>query len=330
MSLGYVSNIYVHLLYDYLENRGFKADKVLGEQRPDLGDGGIGRYPISQWRNLLERAAKTLDDPLLGLHLGQTISPSSIGVLGYIILACANLGEALLRLQRFYRLVYDAERMEVRQEKDAIVLEWGLEYGRPGQLVDAAAITALVQIARDITNSQASPSYVGFINETPDDIQPYLEYFGCPVEFEKSNTVVRIPIRFLAASLRQPDAALLNILELQAASLLTSLPEADDYEQKVRHAMIRLARTTAPTIEAVSADLHTSVRTLQRRLSERQLNFQELLDDTRHRMAKDYLADRRLQLSEVAQLLGYSEQSAFNRAFKRWSGMTPRHWRGSL
>ena len=324
---GYVSTTYVHLLYNYLEQRGHDAEAVLGEARPELEDGGIGRYPMLRWRQLMERAAEHLDDRLLGLHLGQTISPAHIGVLGYAVLACSNLGEALLRLQRFYRLVYDAEPMQVHQEANAIALEWGLDYGRPGALVDDAAITALVQFARDITGEAASPSYVSFINPRPADVSAYEAYFGCEVAFDQPTTIVKFPIAFLASPLRQPDAGLLMILEQQASALLEKLPEADDYEQRVRHAVIRLARHATPGIENVAAELHSSVRTLQRRLSDRGLNFQDLLDDTRHRMACEYLGDQRLQLAEVAQLLGYSEQSAFNRAFKRWSGQTPRAWR---
>ncbi len=324
---GYVSSTYVQLLYAYLADKGLDAGSILGKPPPDTGDGGLGRYPISEWRELLETAAEKLGDPLLGLHLGQTISPAHIGVLGYIILACANLAEALLRLQRFYRLVYDAEPMQVRQEADAIVLQWGLDYGRPGELVDATAITALVQFARDITGKAASPSYISFINPEPENPAPYRDYFGCKVDFDQQTTIVKFPLNFLGSPLRQPDTGLLQILEQQAATLLDKLPEADDFEQQVRHAIIRLARIEAPSIERVASALHTSVRTLQRRLSDRNLNFQELLDDTRYRMAQDYLADRRLQLAEVAQLLGYSEQSAFNRAFKRWSGSTPRVWR---
>ena len=328
--LGYVSTVYVQLLYDYLQQHGHDAPALLGAPRPDVSDGGLGRYPIAQWRKLLERAEEALDDPLLGLHVGQTISPSHIGVLGYIILACANLGEAFVRLQRFYRLVYDAEPMQVRQASGTVQLEWGLNYGKPGQQVDACAITALVQFTRDITGEVASPSRVEFVNPAPDDPRPYRDYFGCPVTFERPNTVVEFPLQYLGTPLRQPDAGLLNILEQQASALLAQLPEADDYEQQLRHAVIRLARSRPPTVEAVAEELHTSVRTLQRRLGERGLNFQELLDDTRYRMAREYLSDRRLQLSEVAQLLGYSEQSAFNRAFKRWSGQTPRTWRQVL
>lgn len=327
---GFISNTYVQLLYAYLADQGLDAVALLGRPCPDASDGGLGRYPMAEWRQLLETAAQALHDPLLGLHLGQSISPSHIGVLGYTILACANLGEALLRLQRFYRLVYDAEPMQVQQQDDAISLEWGLDYGRPGELVDTTAITALVQFARDITGQQASPSYVSFINPAPADIGPYKAYFRCALAFDQPTTIVRFPVVFLASPLRQPDAGLLAILEQQATNLLQKLPAVDDYEQQVRRAIIRLARTAAPSIERVAEALHSSVRTLQRRLAERGLNFQDLLEDTRFRMAKEYLSDRRLQLSEVAQLLGYSEQSAFNRAFKRWSGSTPRAWRRAL
>ncbi len=327
--IGYVSSTYVQLLFDYIEQQGMKAATVLGRVRPDTAD-GLGRTAMSEWRSLLERAAQALQDPLLGLHVGQTISPAHIGVLGYVILASANLGEALLRLQHFYRLVYDAEPMQIRQDGEDITLHWGVDHGRPGQQVDACALAALVQFARDITGHTANPSAVIFVNPEPDDAAAYRDYFACPVLFEQPGTQVRFPMKYLATALRQPDAALLGILEQQATALLNRLPDADDFEQQIRRAIARLARSGTPGIEQVAAELNTSVRTLQRRLAERHLQFQLLLDDTRYRLAQDYLADRRLQLSEVAQLLGYSEQSAFNRAFRRWSGSTPRVWRQAL
>jgi AraC-like DNA-binding protein len=89
-------------------------------------------------------------------------------------------------------------------------------------------------------------------------------------------------------------------------------------------------RERRPTLEALAAANHLSVRTLQRRLSERDDSFQALLARTRYRLAKEYLRDPRLELTDVAALLGYSEHSAFTRAFRHWSGESPARWRRRL
>ncbi len=327
---GVVSTTYVRLLYEYLEKRGHDPVDCLGGAAPDEADLGLGRFPMHQWRQLLEQAAGVLDDPLLGLHLGQTITPAHLGSVGYVLLACGNLAEAFARLQKYMRLIYDAEPMQTRVTASGVELEWGTGFGRPGQLVDAAAITALVQFARDMTGGEGSPSYVSFINPAPELIEPYIQYFGCPVAFAQPTTIVRFPAQYLALPLRQPDPALRQILEQQAEQLLSSLPATDDFEHSLRRAILNLLDSGEPSLSSVASRMHMSARTLQRRLADRNLKFQTVLDECRQRQAESHLADPRLQLSEVALLLGYAEQSAFNHAFKRWTGKTPSAYRGAL
>ena len=320
---GVVTSTYVRLLFEYLEGRGKDARAILGEAPPDAGDRGLARYPVARWCDLLERASRHLKDPLLGLHLGQTITPAHFGVMGYVLLSCPNLGAALLRFEQYQRLVYDVSPMRYRTGTNDVVLEWGVEAGRPGALADECGIVALVQFARSLTARRDAPLEVCFVNPEPPDMKPYRDYFGCPVRFAQATTVVRFPLQALSLPLRQPDAALLSMLERQADTLLDELPNTDDFEQDVRRCVARLTREGEPSLERVANEIHVSPRTLHRRLEERGRNFRVVRDDTRRLLADDYLSDPRLQLSEIAQLLGYSEQSAFTRAYRRWTGKTP-------
>lgn len=325
---GVVPASYVRLLFEYLEARGVNAGKLLGEAAPEPNGPAPGRYPVQRWRRLLEVAATHLDDDDLGLHLGRTVTPRHFGVMGYVLLACGTLGAALTRLHRYQRLVYDVSPMRFEVSGTTVTLEWGIENGQPGRLVDETAITALVQFARDVTGSaQTKIDAVHFVNEPPRSIAPYRRYFGGEVLFEQRATRVRLPMSMLASPLRQPDAALLDLLEHQAESLLTELPEAGDLEQAVRRAVAASAREGEVSLERVASALHTSPRTLHRRLEALDLGFRELRDDTRRRLAEQHLADRGMGIAEVALLLGYSEQSAFTRAFGRWTGVTPRAFR---
>lgn len=320
---GVVPGTYVRLLFEYLDARGVHAAKLLGETAPDPACVGPGRYPVERWRRLLEKAAAHLRDPDLGLHLGQTVTPRHFGVMGYVLLACGNLGAALTRLHRYQRLVYDVSPMRLHAQGNHVTLEWGTEHGRPGRLVDETAITALVQFARDITGDAAKIETVHFVNEPPPKLAPYRRYFGGEVLFAQSATRVRLPLSLLAKPLRQPDAALLGLLEQQAERLLADLPDAGDLEQAVRRSVGTLAREGEISLERVAATLHTSPRSLHRRLERIGLGFRALRDDTRRRLAEQHLADRGIGIAEVALLLGYSEQSAFTRAFRRWTGQTP-------
>jgi len=208
-----------------------------------------------------------------------------------------------------------------------LLLEWGVDNGRPGALVDECAIVALLQFARNATGRRNIATEVCFVNPAPVDASPYRDWFGCPVLFDRETTTVRIPLALLALPLRQPDATLMRVLEQQADALLAELPPTDDFEQAVRRCVARLIRSGEPELERVANELHVSPRTLHRRLEAGGTNFRALREDIRQRLAEHYLADPRLQLAEIAQLLGYSEQSTFTRAFRRWTGLAPNSYR---
>lgn len=327
---GAVPGTYVRLLFEYLTRHGVDAQAVLQEPAPAPVERGLDRYPVARWRQLLEAAAASLGDPLLGLHVGRTITPAHLGVMGYVLIACGTLGAAMQRFGQYQRLVYDVNPLEYRLIGDQLELEWGVAAGRPGSLVDECASAALVQFARDLSGGEWPVSRVEFVNPAPADVVPYTDYFGREVCFGADATRVRIAACYLQRPLRQPDATLLALLSRQADVLLEQLPEAGTLEQAVRRSVVDQLRHGPPALEAVAATLHLSPRTLHRRLAERGTRFCALREDTRRRLAEDYLGDPRLQLAEIAQLLGFSEQSAFNRAFVRWTGTSPGRFRRRL
>ncbi len=327
---GEVPSTYVRLLFEYLTGRGIDARALLGEKAPDAADRGLQRYPAWRWCQLLEQAARRLDDPLLGLRLGQTITPAHFGIMGYVLLASANMAAALKRVERYQRLMYDISPMRYSVADDMVTLSWGVERGRPGALADECGIAALVQFARHITGRQLSPLTVCFVNPQPADTRPYARFFGCPVRFAECETVVQFPVAMLNLPLRQPDPALVSVLEQQAQALLAGLPDIDDVEQTVRRCIASLLREGEPSLERVAAELNMSARTLRRRLEQRGHRFRALRDDTLCRLAQAYLADPRLTLADIAQLLGFSEQSAFGRSFLRWAGCSPGSYRRRL
>ena len=324
-----VPNTYVHLLYEHLQAQGRNADALLGEAPPPPQ----GRFPVLRWRQQLRRAASALNDPLLGLHLGQRITPRHFGVLGYVLLSCGNLAGALARLERYQRLIYDVNPMRVEQRNAQVILSWGIERGRPGSLVDETAIAALMQFCRDMTGLPgAHADRIAFINPAPAAIAPYTQWFGCPVYFGCERTQVVFPQPLLDAPLRQADAALSADLDKQAAALLRQLERGEEapLSAQIRQMIAARLRYQTASAEHCAAALHTSPRHLHRRLAIEGSRFRELLTQTRQQLAEHYLHDPRLQLEEVATLLGYAEHSAFSRAFKQWTGQSPRQFRERL
>jgi AraC-like DNA-binding protein len=159
------------------------------------------------------------------------------------------------------------------------------------------------------------------------NLKTYLDYFKCPVDFEKDFTCVRFPLSFLSIPLLHSDTTLLDLLSQQAEALLLVLPKADMFEEKLQQVIVQSLHEGEPTLPVVAAHLALSSRTLQRRLQERGLVFQDILENTRRELAIRYLQDKTLSLTDIALLLGYSEQSAFNRAFKRWYSEPPKMYR---
>lgn len=324
---GVVPSTLVGLLYDYLESRELPAVEILGEPRPDTGEHDLGRFPARRWQQLLERASDYLRDPRLGLHLGQTVTAAHFGVMGYVFHNCADLGATFERYRRFERLVYDMEPVRFSLDADTLMLEWGVGHGRPGPLVDETAITAMLQLARALTGERIAPISVHFVNPAPATPEPYRDYFHCPVYFDQPHTIVRVPRSVLTLPLQQADPALLRLLESQAEAMLAQLPADESLEEAVRRSVVRALPEGASGLEAVAADLGLSARTLHRRLAARGANFRALRSDALRQVAERHLADPRLTLADIALLLGYSEQSAFTRAFRRWTGRSPAGYR---
>jgi len=143
-----VPETYVQLLYEYLESLGFEPEKALGKPWPAPPTGRTGGIDVEQWNSLLETAAEILGDPLLGIHVGQTITARHLGVLGSVLLACGNLEAALQRVERYLRLVYDVIPMSRREGTDWFELVWDTGQYQPGPLVNETGIVAMVQFCR--------------------------------------------------------------------------------------------------------------------------------------------------------------------------------------
>lgn len=326
MSNERVAASYVQLLYEYLASRGHQPADVLGP--PPVSSAHF--VPLPVWRGMLERAQALEAEPALSLRVAQGISARHFGVLGYAALACPTLGEALLRLERYHASVYDVNPAQVQPMDGGICIEWGVARGRPGALVDETAVASLVQLARDMTGQPLAVSRVGFVNPAPADLAPYEQFFGGPVRFDQATTRLVLALPHLALPLRKSDPGLLALLDQQAERMLREVSAAPPVSTQVevwRATLVSLIRQGQTSLADLAAAHHMSARSLQRRMAEQSSSFQALLDDTRHRLALGYLRDPALELAEIALLLGYSEQSAFTRAFRHWTGLAPAQWR---
>jgi AraC-like DNA-binding protein len=324
---GQVPHTFVHVLAAHLQAQGVSPGEVIPDSLALAGPQHLGRIPAEGYCQLLIAAAERLQDPLLGLHLGQSIQPSQLGALGYVLLACDNLGAALVRIQRYHRLVHDLNPIEHAVVGEHLELRWGVAHGKPGALFDEAGIAGIVHFGRALCGQQLPVHQVDFVNPPPGNLRPYTRFFGCPVRFGQDVTRLVIPLAALAAPLRQPDPTLLSLMEAQVEAAMAQLPQAGDLAEATRRVVAHLAPQGLPELEQVAQALRLSPRVFYRRLAEQGLNFRALRETTLQQLAELHLRDARLTLAEVGALLGYTEQSAFSRAFKRWTGQAPLQWR---
>ncbi|TJY60997.1 AraC family transcriptional regulator [Sinimarinibacterium sp. CAU 1509] len=315
-----VTGAWTGLLSDWLDREQLAAPAIrarLARYAPD------DPVPVRDWRMLLEQATQlrpALEAP--GLVIGSGVMPHHVGVLGYLVLASDTLAEAMAAYQRYERLFYGINIAEVRITHDQAQLRWVPT--ETGPIADETAIAALVTFIQRQSLNNAPPSRVCFVHTASvAHARACEDFFRCPVEFGSSHTVVQFPTALLATPMRHHEPGLRALLDRQAQALLKALPDSNAFDQAVQQVLLRQLPDGNVHIDKVASALHQSTRTLQRRLADSGMTWQQLLDRTREQLARQYLHDRGLSLAEIALLLGYSEQSTFIRAFRRWVGTTP-------
>jgi AraC-like DNA-binding protein len=289
---------------------------------------------FERWWQLLEDLQKALNQPALGLKIGEFVQVEYFGCLGYLLKTSKDLEQALTCFERFQRLLYDGNKASLSFERDeqgqnVAKLIWEADYGYSNQLSDELLISGMVTLARKMLNDERiKPLCIHFTNHVDSELHRlYQDYFECDVHFGQPNLLVTFPAEYFSLPINGNDRHLHQLMSSQAESLLVKAPNVeqddDSFVIQIRKMLIRALQEGEPTAEAVAQHFHLSVRTLHRRLSDEGVVFREVLKQTRMLLAKQYLKDKKLSLPEVALMLGYSEQSAFSRAFKSWFGETP-------
>ncbi|HEX4855168.1 MAG TPA: AraC family transcriptional regulator ligand-binding domain-containing protein [Limnobacter sp.] len=318
-----VPETYVQLLYEYMESQGHNPEQVLGHPWPVPSPSGIGGLNVEVWASLLETAQSFLKCPSLALEVAKTITPRHLGVLGAVLLASNNLGAALLRFEQYQRLIFDVNPMEFRFTESTCELVWDVSEFRVRSIVEQLGFAVTLHFSRVVTRGDISCRQVRFSGEPPGDVAAFEAFFNCPVLFNDPQPGFIFDQSILALPLRSADPSMIEMLEQHANQLLDKLPKQEEIVEQVRREIARSLREGEPDIQKISERLHCSSRTLQRRLMAANTQFRHEVGVVRLQLANDYLKDRRLKIVDIALLLGYSEHSAFTRAYKEWTGLSP-------
>lgn len=311
-----------HLLYAYCEATGI----TIPEPLPQIQN--LERFDYVIWRDLLEDLYRLHPKTGLGLEIAEYVQPKHLGIIAYLALSCESLGEALARYHDFHRLIYDGSPLIIEFKPPYASIRWEAPEPHPTQLTDEIAIALMVQFLKLFMSDEDIHLHeVHFVNAAPKNITIYEQYFRCRVRFEQPQTQLLMPVTEALKPLKKGDHTLQQLLVKQAQALLEQLPNSTQLDQRLQHAILTGLQKNRYQIEFIAEKLGLSVRQLQRHLQQQNTTFQERVQQVRFMLATEYLKDLHLSLQEIALLLCYSEQSAFQRAFKLWTGKTPQQWR---
>ncbi|MCB8767874.1 AraC family transcriptional regulator [Acinetobacter soli] len=288
----------------------------------------LERFDYVLWRELLDELYQLRPIAGLGLKIASHVQPKHLGILAYIALSCESLGDALKRYQDFYRLVYDGSPLKVEQHGAYFSIRWEEPEPHPTQLTDEIAMALMLQFLQQfMCKTRIELHEVHFINPLPKDAPVYNRYFQCPVRFSQPKTQLLIPLSEASKVVGNADHTLQQLLMQQAHALLDRLPHSTQLDQRLQQMILKGLQQNQYQIEVIAQQLGISVRQLQRHLQQQNSSYQQRVQQVRYMLATEYLSDPHLSLQDIALLLCYSEQSAFQRAFKHWSGQTPQQWR---
>jgi len=286
------------------------------------------KIPLATWWELLKKLQAIDNKPALGIRIGLHLRPHHPGVLGYLIMHCQTVGDALFCFQRYQILLHNHLSIALETTATSLIMSWDPEHGESTQLSDEVYLSGLMTFLNQISTSKdIKPVSVHFRHSVQHDVEYYEAIMGCPVTFGHDRVVLEIPVKALSLPIDGSDPYLLSLLERQAKALMDKNDQEDEWLEVLKRVIVESFTQGTPTLEKISGKMHISTRTLHRRLESRNYNFKQFLQETREKLASLYFEDPNLSLNEIAFLLGYSEQSAFSRAFKAWHGVTPGHYR---
>lgn len=291
------------------------------------------RIPCSMFARILEEAARITGDACFGLHFGERFNPKNIGSFAYVILNSPTVAAADENAARYLKLYNQAASLSSAVEGERVYLKYelcGLEGIAAPRQQNEYSIAIRLNTIRMMVGSQWTPLEVQFAHPAPEQVSEHQRVFGAPVLFGYPTNNLVVEREFLTRQVPGADERLYRIIRRYLDEVLEQMPLQDDLLAAVRRAVAECMRNGDPNIASVGKKMAMNPRTLQRQMKQHGVRFKSFVDEIRHHFALNYLKDGKHTLTEIAFLLGYSEVSAFNRSFKRWTGQTPSVYRRRL
>lgn len=320
---------------EFLLDAALRAGVDLSAALVDLGisnddlENPQSRIAMTVENQLLKQAMQESGDPLFGLHMGEGIRPRFMGELGYASMSSATLGDAIELMIPFTKVTSECAQLRFEWRDKSLWLIWESDLETlstyPAR-IDANFAAAIVY-GRWLIGKEMSPARVLFRHPPQGDEQEYQRVFRCQIAFEQPHNAIVLDADLLDLPLRDADPEMHKVARSRMQRAVTQYHARDNLLEQVRLEIQKRLQQGVPQLEPIADQLAIKPWTLRRQLRAENTDFSSLLEDERRRLACDWLMHSDRSVNQIALDLGYSEQSAFNRAFKRWFGVTPVHYR---
>lgn len=287
------------------------------------------RLPFQAYVDLMREAKALTGDPALALRYGADVDVSDISIVGLIGQASANALEAFVQLNRYVPLIVETENEgggdRFRMAMDARGL-WIVDarlHANDFPELTESALAHIVCAPRRLGHALAVKA-LHVTHPDPGYRVVYEAVFGCPVTFEADRNAFLIDPSWPDARVQHLPRYAFDVLSGHAESLLAGLASQATVRGAVEKHLAEMLHTGEASVDAVAARMAVSRQTLYRKLKAEGVTFEQVLDALREKLALRYLKGRKVSVNETAYLVGFSDPAAFSRAFKRWTGMSPR------
>jgi AraC-like DNA-binding protein len=284
-----------------------------------------GRVALALWSAL----PRLTDNESFGLALAELVGAAPITPAGWFITSSRHLEEGLQRALQYQRLLHDQSQSTLERSATEVTYVHQIGDGSfraPRHAIEFGFAQAVLLVRRAL-GTFATPVRVHFQHTAPTDLGRHRSFFGSHVVFGAPRDELAFDRALCSQPLLTRDDALGELIQAHARGLLERLPNEVTWTSRVRRAIAEQLPQCLPNVDAVSARLSLAKRTLQRRLADEGTHFEAILDALRQDLAERYLAEQRFSVQETAFMLGYSDLSAFYRAFSRWHGVSPAEFR---
>jgi AraC-like DNA-binding protein len=299
--------------------------------RPEMLQNPDARLPISQVQTLWKEAVELTGDNYLALSLGESINTMSIGILAYVMMHCPTLGKALEKLCQYQDIVCDASKTSVtiQGEKATLSLVQLSEQIRFPRYAYESELSIYYQASKQMTDKVFHLQEVHFNYPSPsEDIRIYQRIFETEhIVFNSDITGFVFDKKFLETPILNANPNLFTLFEAHADTILHQLKNDNAIQDRIKKEILQGLKGEEPTLASIAKNIGMGIRSIQLKLKEEGVTFQQLLDVIRKDLAVKHLMEARLSTTDIAYLLGYSDPSVFFRSFKKWTGQTPAVYR---